>query len=275
MPAYGLDGPWRDRPGLRADDGAGGRARVDHRPAGRPAPHPAGPVRSQRRGARRVRRAGRARAAGADRRGQPRRGGDVRHRHRDRGRAGHRVVRLRPPGRAGRQPVPVGRAAGRVPDRRPGAAGGAVGDDDEEWRALDRRPSAVPTWPGTSASSTLDGRRAHHDEIDAAIAEHLAAARPRRGGRRPPARRACRRPRCNDPRLMGAHPHLRARGYFEEIDHPVAGVLPTPVLPFRVDGVDRWGRSPAPLFGQHNRRDPRTACSACPTTRSLGSRRTA
>ena len=29
-------------------------------------------------------------------------------------------------------------------------------------------------------------------------------------------------------------------------------MLPTPVLPFRVDGVARWGRSPAPLFGQHN-----------------------
>ena len=24
----------------------------------------------------------------------------------------------------------------------------------------------------------------------------------------------------------------------------MAGVLPTPVLPFRVDGVDRWGRTP-------------------------------
>ena len=32
----------------------------------------------------------------------------------------------------------------------------------------------------------------------------------------------------------------------------MAGVLPTPVLPFRVDGVARWGRSPAPVFGQHN-----------------------
>ena len=25
-----------------------------------------------------------------------------------------------------------------------------------------------------------------------------------------------------------------------------------PTLPFRVDGIDRWVRRPAPTFGQHN-----------------------
>ena len=40
----------------------------------------------------------------------------------------------------------------------------------------------------------------------------------------------------SDPRRMGAPPAVRARGYIEVVDHPVAGPLPTPVLPFRVRG---------------------------------------
>ena len=55
MPAFGLSGPWRDNVGLRADDGAGHRAGVDHRPRRRPAAHPAGPERPERGHARRVR----------------------------------------------------------------------------------------------------------------------------------------------------------------------------------------------------------------------------
>jgi crotonobetainyl-CoA:carnitine CoA-transferase CaiB-like acyl-CoA transferase len=31
----------------------------------------------------------------------------------------------------------------------------------------------------------------------------------------------------------------------------VAGPLPIPTLPFRIDGVGPWIRRPAPVFGQH------------------------
>jgi crotonobetainyl-CoA:carnitine CoA-transferase CaiB-like acyl-CoA transferase len=121
---------------------------------------------------------------------------------------------------------------------------------DEEWRALTDAMGRTDL-ARDERLSTLEGRRAHHDQIDAAIAQHLARldlAEAVDDLLRVGVPVAA----VNDPRLMGRHPHLRARGYFEEIDHPVAGVLPTPVLPFRVDGVARWGRSPAPLFGQHN-----------------------
>ena len=122
---------------------------------------------------------------------------------------------------------------------------------DDDWRALARVINR-PDLADDEGLATLEGRRARHDELDAAIAgwsagvdiedavaELLAA--------RIPAAAA------NDPRRMGTHTHLRARGYFEDLEHPVAGVLPTPVLPFRVAGTERWGRSPAPRFGQHNR----------------------
>jgi crotonobetainyl-CoA:carnitine CoA-transferase CaiB-like acyl-CoA transferase len=55
-----------------------------------------------------------------------------------------------------------------------------------------------------------------------------------------------------DPRLMARHDHLRDRGYYETVEHPVAGSLPIPTQPFRLTGVHRWTRRPAPVFGQHN-----------------------
>ena len=51
---------------------------------------------------------------------------------------------------------------------------------------------------------------------------------------------------------MYEHPQLQARGFYEEIDHPVVGTVPTPTLPFRFASVDRWLRTPAPTMGQHN-----------------------
>ena len=55
-----------------------------------------------------------------------------------------------------------------------------------------------------------------------------------------------------DPRLLVGHPQLRARGYHEQIDHPVVGRLPTPTVPFRYAGVDRWLRRAAPTMGADN-----------------------
>ena len=49
-----------------------------------------------------------------------------------------------------------------------------------------------------------------------------------------------------------ANPQYAARGYFVEVDHPVAGRLPYPGAPF-IMGATPWrARSPAPLLGQHN-----------------------
>jgi crotonobetainyl-CoA:carnitine CoA-transferase CaiB-like acyl-CoA transferase len=43
-----------------------------------------------------------------------------------------------------------------------------------------------------------------------------------------------------------------ARGYVERPDHPVVGERPTFGFPFRMTGVERWLRTPAPTMGQHN-----------------------
>jgi crotonobetainyl-CoA:carnitine CoA-transferase CaiB-like acyl-CoA transferase len=55
------------------------------------------------------------------------------------------------------------------------------------------------------------------------------------------------------PGNIEANPQHMARHFFEELRHPVAGTQHYPGLPFRLDaGPDRWHQAPPPLLGQHN-----------------------
>jgi crotonobetainyl-CoA:carnitine CoA-transferase CaiB-like acyl-CoA transferase len=121
---------------------------------------------------------------------------------------------------------------------------------DEEWRGLVAALGS-PEWAADADFASYAGRRARHDELDDRLAEWsatrdvadaaellVAHGVPAAIGR--------------DPRSMYEHPQLRARGFYEEIDHPIVGPMPTPTLPFRFASVDRWLRMPAPTLGQHN-----------------------
>ncbi len=133
--------------------------------------------------------------------------------------------------------------------------------DDETWLAVsvatDAQWAALvealdnPEWATGPDLATYAGRRARHDELDARLGEWSAARDvaesaelliahgvPAAVGR--------------DPRSMYDHPQLVARRFYEDIDHPVVGTLPTPTLPFRFASVDRWLRTPAPTMGEHN-----------------------
>jgi crotonobetainyl-CoA:carnitine CoA-transferase CaiB-like acyl-CoA transferase len=45
---------------------------------------------------------------------------------------------------------------------------------------------------------------------------------------------------------------MEARGFWEEVDHPVVGTHRYPGWPMKLsDGPGQWYRSPAPLLGQH------------------------
>jgi crotonobetainyl-CoA:carnitine CoA-transferase CaiB-like acyl-CoA transferase len=46
--------------------------------------------------------------------------------------------------------------------------------------------------------------------------------------------------------------HLKARGFFAEISHPVAGTYPYPTAPYQMSAVPWTLRRPAPCLGQHN-----------------------
>jgi crotonobetainyl-CoA:carnitine CoA-transferase CaiB-like acyl-CoA transferase len=122
---------------------------------------------------------------------------------------------------------------------------------DDQWSGL-RRVLGDPAWAADPALATHGGRRAEHDLLDRelsawfagrdrdAVVEELAAAGI-------PAAPVVLPPDVVD------NVQLRARGFFETVDHPHTGPTEYAGLPFaRLQGVDRWCRRPAPALGQHN-----------------------
>ncbi|MBI4493103.1 MAG: CoA transferase [Chloroflexi bacterium] len=53
-------------------------------------------------------------------------------------------------------------------------------------------------------------------------------------------------------RDLAESPHWQARGYFQELEHPVLGRVTLPGPPFRLSATPLEFRRPAPLLGQHN-----------------------
>jgi crotonobetainyl-CoA:carnitine CoA-transferase CaiB-like acyl-CoA transferase len=121
--------------------------------------------------------------------------------------------------------------------------------DDDQWRSL----VAVVNDPRLQDHSLAraDARRKRHDEIDEVLAEWAATRDPRDaaeelGEHGVPAAE------CWDPRLLADHPHLRERGLYAPVTHSVLGSYEAPGLPYRFDDVDQWVHTAAPAFGEHN-----------------------
>jgi crotonobetainyl-CoA:carnitine CoA-transferase CaiB-like acyl-CoA transferase len=125
----------------------------------------------------------------------------------------------------------------------------SIGDDDQ-WRAL-RKVMADPVWARDARfeTSSLERRR-DHDEIDehlrawfaeqerdAIVAVLLAA-----GVHAAPVW---------DQNRLDELPHLAARGFTQWLDHPVAGPVPYPGTGMRSPQFDLTYRAPAPTVGQH------------------------
>ncbi len=55
-----------------------------------------------------------------------------------------------------------------------------------------------------------------------------------------------------DPRTLCEHPQLVARGFMEEVDHPIVRRQRTMGAPFRYASVDHWLKHTAPILGEHN-----------------------
>ena len=132
---------------------------------------------------------------------------------------------------------------------------------EEQWLAVsvatDQQWTALAEVLGVGALSTdaslrdLAGRRAAHDHLDVVIG--LWAAE-RELGDALATLQAAGIPSAvlADPRTIHTHRQFVDRGFFEDAPHPVVGSVPLAGMPFRMTGVDRWIKTPAPLMGQHN-----------------------
>ncbi|MDT3443422.1 CoA transferase [Pseudofrankia sp. BMG5.37] len=126
--------------------------------------------------------------------------------------------------------------------------------DDAQWRRL----CAVLGRPDLAADgglATLAGRRvtAAHDLVDEAIAAWTAAAPDRVTALAALATAGVPAAPVTPAAGLLANPQLAARGFFERLAHPVVGEHPMPGVAFRL--ASQPGpllRRPAPVFGQHD-----------------------
>jgi len=122
---------------------------------------------------------------------------------------------------------------------------------DEQWTRL-RDALGDPGWARDPQFTTVDGRHAAHDRIDAELAAWFAGRDAREEAERlaaggVPAGHVI------DAREVAHNPQMGHRGFFEIQDHPVTGPHPVPVIPFRFRvHPTAWLRRAAPTLGQHN-----------------------
>lgn len=121
---------------------------------------------------------------------------------------------------------------------------------DEQWQAL-ARVIGHPELLDEPGLQTLVGRRSAADRLDAFIAE-WASARERDAAAAELVAAGVPAAPGTDARQASFNEQMASRGYFEVIEHPVVGTHPVPVLPFRYASVEHWARRPAPTLGQHN-----------------------
>ncbi len=124
-------------------------------------------------------------------------------------------------------------------------------ETDAQWEAL-VEALGRPSWAEDPALRSLAGRRAEHDRIDEAL-HAWTADRDLEATIEDLIARGVPAAPVFDGRLAHQHPQLVARGFFEEITHPELGRHPVPGVPFRYASRKCWIRSPSPTLGQHNR----------------------
>jgi crotonobetainyl-CoA:carnitine CoA-transferase CaiB-like acyl-CoA transferase len=103
-----------------------------------------------------------------------------------------------------------------------------------------------------SALAAVSGRRHHAERIDAVIAAWTSTRTPQEAA---DLLQAAGVPSAvvTLSRDLLAHPQLKARGFLEPLDHPVVGVCHMPAMPIQLgEPGHHWLERAAPTLGQHN-----------------------
>ena len=123
--------------------------------------------------------------------------------------------------------------------------------DDRQWVSL-ARVIGGNSLADDPRYATQDGRRRHHDALDRLI-QHWTSSRDPHEAASLLATQGVPAAACWDPRTIDEHPQYRARQLYASVDHAVVGRYRAPGLPYRYASVGCWVGSAAPTFGQHNR----------------------
>jgi crotonobetainyl-CoA:carnitine CoA-transferase CaiB-like acyl-CoA transferase len=155
--------------------------------------------------------------------------------------------------------IELHRAGNRGPGASPQGVYRCRGDDD--WVAL--ALLSDPAWPALAALigqpelgrdpalMTQSGRRSQADQIDKLLSDWTAQRTVSEAVRALREHGLAASAVVVPPALLDDE-HLLARGFWETVDHPVVGSYRCTGMPFTFAGRPRrWTRTPPPLFGQH------------------------
>jgi len=120
---------------------------------------------------------------------------------------------------------------------------------DVEWRGL-VDVLGRPAWAFDPALATAEGRRAAHDRVDVELARWCGGRERDEAVALLLARGVPAAPVLS-PREAAANPQLRARGFFVREQHPVTGTHELPGLPMCFSGLPDVEPRPAPTLGEH------------------------
>ncbi len=119
-------------------------------------------------------------------------------------------------------------------------------DSDEAWT-----PLAEIIGVDAADYSTLEDRQAAHDELDRHMSR-WAARRSLQGAVDELARAGVGAVACRNHAELRFHPQFEARGFYELVEHREVGTHYMPAQPYRMRGIERWITNATPTLGQHN-----------------------
>jgi crotonobetainyl-CoA:carnitine CoA-transferase CaiB-like acyl-CoA transferase len=151
------------------------------------------------------------------------------------------------------------RLGNRSPERAPQGVYRCRGDEqwlaisienEQQWGAL-VKVMGSPGWAMDPALKGAEGRIEAHDAIDARLVDWLGSQDRNDAAADLMAHGVPAAP-VVDSRDVLNQPLFIERGFAEWCDHPVVGRQLIGLLPYRWSGIARWIRQPAPTLGQHN-----------------------
>jgi crotonobetainyl-CoA:carnitine CoA-transferase CaiB-like acyl-CoA transferase len=120
-------------------------------------------------------------------------------------------------------------------------------ETDVQWRAL-VGVLGRPSWATAPELAGRAGRRARHDDLDVVLSEWFAS---RERDETVETLLASGVPAAPVWDHQDQLPHLAARGFYQTVDHPLAGAVHQPGIGLRSDDLHVYYPGPAPLVGQH------------------------